>query len=178
MKRRIFRTDETAGEQVSDIADKAVEKLEHVLVSFDFLDGWMQDNKYILTHYRPMSRSFKKSFASVFQIHNETVNIWTHMIPGFFFVVVLGVWAYHVSSVSDTLGVEGNAPLLRYKSATKTDGLMIAVFLLGSSLMFTASWTFHTVCNHSLSVAKSFNKLDYVGIICMMYVPTFGRCTI
>ena len=36
--------------------------------------------------YRPSNRSFRYYMLSVFQLNNETVNIWTHLIPAVFFL--------------------------------------------------------------------------------------------
>ena len=46
-----------------------------VLLNYDELPAWRQDNHFILTHYRPISHSFFTSFQSSFQVHNESVNI-------------------------------------------------------------------------------------------------------
>ena len=51
---------------------------KHDLISWNQLHSWQQDNEYILTHYRQASQSFTSSLSSVFAIHNETINIWSH----------------------------------------------------------------------------------------------------
>lgn len=48
-------------------------------VTFDALPPHQRDNKYILGYYRS-NYSVKKSLRSLFQLHNETGNIWTHLI--------------------------------------------------------------------------------------------------
>ena len=45
-------------------------------------------NKYILSGYRTRS-TFKDAFRSVFKKHNETTNIWTHLIGMIFFFTFL-----------------------------------------------------------------------------------------
>ena len=42
------------------------------------LPHWLKDNDYIIKGYRPPLPSIRACFASIFRMHNETVNIWTH----------------------------------------------------------------------------------------------------
>lgn len=135
---------------------KNVKQGNNGLLHFDGLDAWMKDNHYIKSHYRPMSQSYAKSLASVFGIHNETVNIWTHLVPGVvlgaLLVVVSGAWYTHLDIAS--LGFPQlsypNVPFAyeslssRYKSATSTDALMLTIFAAGAATMFTASWFYHS----------------------------------
>src|SRR5436190_24332265 len=50
-------------------------------VHWDDLPHWQRDNHHIPTGYRPASASFIASFRSLGYIHNETVNIYTHLLP-------------------------------------------------------------------------------------------------
>lgn len=43
------------------------------------LDGW-KDNDYLLHGHRPPMPSFRACFKSIFRIHTETGNIWTHLL--------------------------------------------------------------------------------------------------
>jgi len=42
---------------------------------------YLQDNPYILSHYREISPSITNSLHSLTYLHNETCNIYTHLIP-------------------------------------------------------------------------------------------------
>ena len=44
------------------------------------LPGWLKYNDYLLWGHRPQLNSFKECFSSIFRIHTETVNIWTHLL--------------------------------------------------------------------------------------------------
>lgn len=37
---------------------------------------------YILSGYRPVGHSWSFYFLSLFQIHNETINVWSHLLAG------------------------------------------------------------------------------------------------
>ena len=65
-------------------------KYKPVLLSFDELPEWHQDNEYIWHGYRPISGSAQVSFSSWSYLHNESVNIYSHLIPGITFL--LGEW--------------------------------------------------------------------------------------
>lgn len=57
-------------------------KVQH----FDLLPDWLQDNEFLHTGHRPPLPSFAGCFKSIFQLHTETGNIWTHLY-GLFFVL-------------------------------------------------------------------------------------------
>lgn len=73
------------------------------LVSYDELPEYMKENEYIKKYYRaewPISHAL----FSIFSWHNETINIWTHLIG---FLVFLGFTVLHLGDVpqlADFLG--------------------------------------------------------------------------
>ena len=50
---------------------------------------FLLDNEYIHTGYRLYFNTTQKILKSVFLLHNETVNIWTHLIGTIFFTFIL-----------------------------------------------------------------------------------------
>lgn len=145
---------------------KAVEaKIESTFLwAWEELPDWRKDNAFIITGYRQTSNSYRGSFGSIFSLHNESVNIWSHLLGAISFTT-LGLLAYNFLETSI-------AP--RYASATGTDFLVFGCFFTGAFLCLGMSATYHTLCNHSPSVAKWGNKLDYTGIVCLIlgsYMP-------
>lgn len=47
---------------------------------FHNLPQWLQDNDFLHTGHRPPLNSFQACFQSIFRIHTETGNIWTHLL--------------------------------------------------------------------------------------------------
>ncbi|KAL5556775.1 hypothetical protein UlMin_039011, partial [Ulmus minor] len=65
-------------------------KVKYQLVEYHALPGYLKDNEYILGHYRA-EWPLKQVLLSMFSIHNETLNVWTHLI-GFFIFLALTVY--------------------------------------------------------------------------------------
>jgi len=131
--------------------EKYTKKVWSVVCSFTHLPHWLQDNEYLHHGHRPPLRTFMACIYSVFRIHTETGNIWTHLLGCLFF-----------------LGIFSN--LMTAPEMGLTDKTMIGAFLLGGIICFFLSSAFHTVCCHSEFVGKLFSKLDYCGIAILITV--------
>ncbi|KAJ9162923.1 hypothetical protein P3X46_022659 [Hevea brasiliensis] len=57
---------------------KKKEKFERRLVKYKDLPEYLQDNECILDYYR-CEWPVKDAFLSVFSLHNESLNVWTHL---------------------------------------------------------------------------------------------------
>ena len=55
-----------------------VVSLRQRLKTWNTIPDFLRDNEYIRTGYRA-NWSVKEAFLSLFQLHNETLNIWTHL---------------------------------------------------------------------------------------------------
>ena len=116
------------------------------LYDFHELPAFLQDNEYILTGYR-VFYNWTDSWTSLFTIHNETANIWTHLI-GFFLFAGLMIFAKWQIPQEATLA--DHVVLLGYYASA------------ASCLLFSA--LFHThYCQSRWSFIK-FGCLDYAGI--------------
>ena len=106
-----------------------------LLLEYDDLPPWRQDNHFILTHYRPISNSFFTSFQSIFQLHNESFNIHSHLSGAWiFFFIALSLYAFERHSV------------------TSADTIAFSFFFFGAVICLGISATYHTVSNHSPKV--------------------------
>lgn len=58
------------------------------------------DNEFIRRGYRiGYNRSIKSIFLSLFEMHNETINVWSHMLGMFFFASLIFYTLYTVSGL-------------------------------------------------------------------------------
>lgn len=126
-------------------------KARKVLLSFDELPKWHQDNEFILHGYRPISGSTRVSLRSWSYIHNESVNIYSHLIPAIAFL--LGEW-YILQYLTS-----------RYSNITSVDLFIFSFFLLTAVVCLGLSTTYHTLMNHSSNVEQLWLRFDLVGIV-------------
>lgn len=75
-------------------------KVKYQLVEFHALPAFLRDNEYIIGHYRA-EWPLKEVLLSVFRIHNETLNVWTHLIGFFLFLSLTIYTAMQVPKVVD-----------------------------------------------------------------------------
>ncbi|XP_073178401.1 LOW QUALITY PROTEIN: adiponectin receptor protein 1-like [Lepidochelys kempii] len=125
----------------------------------DVLPDWLKDNDFLLHGHRPPMPSFRACFRSIFRLHTETGNIWTHLIGALFFLV-LGI-GYMFS------------PNMNYRAPVQ-ERVVFGTFFLGATLCLCFSCLFHTVYCHSERVSRTFSKLDYSGITLLIvgsFVP-------
>uniref|UniRef100_A0A0B6ZEQ3 Adiponectin receptor n=1 Tax=Arion vulgaris TaxID=1028688 RepID=A0A0B6ZEQ3_9EUPU len=111
------------------------------------LPDWLKDNDFLLRGHRVPTNSFLACFKSIFRIHTETGNIWTHLLG---MIAFLGIAAYFLTRPSIEIQWQEKA--------------VFSAFFSGAILCLGFSWVFHTVYCHSERVGRFFNKLDYCGI--------------
>ncbi|PVH68027.1 mPR-typeG-protein-coupled receptor [Cadophora sp. DSE1049] len=130
----------------------------YLLLRWNDLPSWQQDNEFILTGYRPASGSFRKSLSSLQHAHNEIVNIYSHLLGAVLFAI-LPVYVY--------------ARTRSYHAAIQIGDIIgFTTFFLGVILCFTLSASFHIMSNHSERVAAYWNQFDYLGIVILIWGST------
>ncbi|KAF7906232.1 hypothetical protein EAF00_000511 [Botryotinia globosa] len=129
--------------------------------SYDVLiEIWQQeDNHFIETGYRAASNSLRECFASWGYLHNETINIWSHLIGAALFVA-LPVYLYKAEIPP------------RYAVATKEDIVVCGIYFSGVAICFCLSALYHTVMNHSHQMDTFGAQLDFQGVILLMWGAT------
>ncbi|KAL8339745.1 hypothetical protein RB601_006047 [Gaeumannomyces tritici] len=115
---------------------------------------WQQDNEFILTGYRRASFSYITSIWSILAIHNETTNIWSHLLGALLFA---GLFAHFfiLSHLADGVRTE--------------DGVALGVYYMAVVVCFVLSTSFHTFSDHSPEIHKLGNELDHLGIVFVMW---------
>jgi adiponectin receptor len=141
-------------------AEKAVHHW-YTLVKWDDLPHWQKDNHYIHGNYRRVSGSYFRSLGSLSYWHNETINIYSHLIPAL------------LSLPCAAASYKLLRP--RYEQATAADVVALGCFFLGAALCLGMSATYHTISNHSPMVNQIGNQLDYIGIV-LLITGSFVPC--
>lgn len=124
---------------------------EPLLVSWDSLPSFLQDNEYIRSGYRPQSNSYRKCIVSLKYIHNQTGNIYT---SGF------GALAFFFSGKALFHNIES-----RFPAATQQDIIVFEIFFLGIISCLSMSFINHTCMNHSPEALETLMNFDFSGIL-------------
>ena len=111
---------------------------------------WYTDS-FILTGYRPVTHSVKFCFNSLTYLHNETVNIYSHLIPAFCAVILASLMSSYFRAT--------------FPKATRSDRLAFEVYLATSTVCFAVSSLYHTLLCHSRYYRDLWVRLDYVAIV-------------
>ena len=138
-------------------------------ISWSELPHWRQDNQYILASYRLTSSSYTESLKSWFYLHNQSVNIHSHLFAAVFFLF-LAIYLFLFTPTSPELPKIAVQP-----SFSSTDILAFSFFFVGAILCLGISAGYHTICNHSPRVNQWGNQLDYVGIVALItgsFIPS------
>lgn len=148
LKSSVESVQAAAGEEARHIKDR-------LTIVWHELEHWQQDNHYIHSGYRPASNSILKSARSLTYVHNETVNIYSHLIGS-------------VTAITGSM-VLFRELAARYDTASREDLLVFGCFFFGAAVCLSLSAWFHTMSNHSQKVHKFSNKLDYLGIVFLIW---------
>lgn len=130
------------------------------LLSIDLVPSWYGENPYIHTGYRPVFAAAMPCFRSWLYLHNQTGNIYTHLVPGLAAVGGNAVLALYFST--------------NYPGATLADRLVFHLYLTACAVCFGVSAAYHTLLCHSMELADFWIRLDYVcisALIMASFVP-------
>ncbi|KAL5225312.1 hypothetical protein ABZP36_011951 [Zizania latifolia] len=89
------------------------------LVSYDELPDWLKDNEFIHGYYR-CEWPLKEIILSVFSIHNETLNVWSHLV-GFLLFLCLTVFTAMVIPRGATTTTSSSRIISSRNNATTGD---------------------------------------------------------
>ncbi|KAF2861106.1 HlyIII-domain-containing protein [Piedraia hortae CBS 480.64] len=144
------KTVRRAKDSLSLRVDRAIAQARHGLITYDMLPEPWRVNPHILHGYR-FSETPLECVRSVFGLHNEAFNIWSHFI-GLIVVLCTAFWLYpstpaYLSSVS------------------KTDIFIAGCFFFAAAKCLVCSTLWHAMSSISnQSLMERFACVDYTGI--------------
>lgn len=130
--------------------NKALKDAEHKYLHYYQLPLSWRENRYIINGYR-FTMSHKDMMKSMFHFdHNETANIWSHMI-GAFVMIYIGLVHFPLTEV--------------YAQNSFSDNAVMYVFLFAALKCLMSSIMWHTYsCFAKITIRNRFACVDYTGI--------------
>ena len=137
-----------AADKAERISKRAIELARSgwYLLSHFELPEWLRDNDFLSHHHRPPMPSFRSCFKSIFKIHTETGNIWTHLIGCLAFICVTIYMFLRPITTANPFPKDWQ------------EKLVFGAFFAGAILCLGFSWIFHTVYCHSVMVSRVFSR--------------------
>lgn len=126
------------------------------------ISDWQFDNRFILNGYRPAGDCIEV-FRSLKFMHNETCNVYTHLVPALVLPFAVPIFLY---------GLGGRSrPLLL--DVTPMDRAMFGVFFCCAEFCLVSSALYHLMRSHSHRVELFWHGIDLLGIV-IVTVGTFS----
>uniref|UniRef100_A0A8C4HHL8 Progestin and adipoQ receptor family member VIII n=1 Tax=Dicentrarchus labrax TaxID=13489 RepID=A0A8C4HHL8_DICLA len=104
--------------------------------------------RFILSGYRPVGLSWRSYVLSLFQIHNETLNVWSHLLAA-------------VCVVTRFLAFTG--------FSVDVSSLPLVLYVVSAVTYLSCSAAAHLLQSHSEEAHYSLFFLDYVGVAVYQY---------
>lgn len=148
---------------VPKLQDNLIEQLRskpYNLLKFEELPKWYQDNPFCRSGYRPVSNSWITCLSSLGHLHNESMNIYTHLIPAIGLLV--GQFVIHI-------GLK-----YCYPEASIGDHAVFSIQVDAAIVTMLLSCIYHTMMCHSQGVENLMLRVDYVGILTLILGSFFS----
>lgn len=123
---------------------------------------WLAEDGFIIQGHRRLTNSWRGCLLSLFYWHNETGNVYTHLLGFLACFPVLYLLFFEW--------------MIKVPTTTALDYVAQFAFIFGLMCCLGFSTLFHLCCCHSRSVSLLCNRADYVGIVCLQigsFIPMF-----
>lgn len=121
------------------------------LYNVNEIPEWYRHNEFVTSNYRPWNKSYKYYIKSMFKLHNEFFNIWTHLIAFLFYMCC--IFVYNWVTIKDLI------PIYNNKNTIITN-----IYMGTAALCFFCSTIMHTIYPKSHRVCCNSCTMDYIGI--------------
>ena len=128
-------------------------------VTWPEIPEWQRDNKYILSGYRPEKADYLEVLSSLTFIHNETCNVYTHLIGALVlpFIAMASLKLLSKPQFFDVVGM---------------DYIMFGMFFWCAECCLIFSAVYHLMGPYSHDMEQFWHRADLLGIV-IVTVGTF-----
>lgn len=102
--------------------------------------------------FREYSDSYRRVLRSLFELHNETVNVWTHLLAAAVYLFVAAPYVF----------------LWRLRGAPPLDRWILSGYFVAAAACFLLSAAYHLLLVHSLMLFRLMRLADYQGILVLV----------
>ena len=165
MKRSSGKLRVNCSESLDTATSKARSLTPNKLITISDLPEWHYRCEFKHKGYRSPNSTVSNYLFSLFTLHNETVDIWTHLIGAtchFFAIFLLFTGSYPFETMH--LG-----------SVSITDACIMITSLIGNSfIMFTCSWLAHLSYPYSERWHGIIWRMDQFGVVSSLCGASLG----
>ena len=155
-------------DETTKLKDQSKQAIQSLL-TFEDLPEWMQGDPYIRGGYRKQLNSLTECFESLFYLHNESVNIWSHLLGGVFFFALLLTADYSIFHTVPEIALS-DAVAVQFYLAGATGCLFLSVSIVP---VFELRDSSHAASNlllgflplHHKSLPRSLPSLSETGLL-------------
>jgi len=123
----------------------------------DMMPEWAKDNELIIQYYRNPTPCYYSAFRSMFFLHNEFFNIWTHLLGC---ILVLFMSNHALTKLDD--------------KAFHGERTAWIVFTISALFCLGTSTAYHLLRHHSEKIYRLTTVLDYIGIATLIFGSFFS----
>jgi adiponectin receptor len=117
---------------------------------------FLQDNEFIINGYLINCNTYSKIFKSLFICHNETVNIWTHLLGALFFMFLIWYTSAFITNFNSQLAfVKEDISLIEKKYLNDIND---------TNLTYISSKTFNNIYYSIKNMKIDLENLNYKNI--------------
>ena len=129
-------------------------------VTWQEIPGWRLDNKHILSGYRPEKADYVEIFTSLAFLHNETCNVYTHLVGALVLPLVATASLRHLAEP-------------QFLNVSFMDYVMFGIYFWSAEICLVLSTLYHLIQSHSHQVEQFWHGMDLFGIV-IVTVGTFS----
>ncbi|EAL60522.1 Hly-III related family protein [Dictyostelium discoideum AX4] len=140
-----------------------------------FVDLMLSENEYILSGFRLHTKnSYMECTKSIFKLHNDTLNIWSHLLGALFYLVLFFTSIIKIIKLNNNDGGGGGGignnfilnsdEIKLLETIDLPSNFNYLFFQLSCFICFLSSTIYHTYRSHSIVVFKTTLMLDVASI--------------